>query len=103
MPVADDVSPSPDLPGRPNKYKKIFEKLKQAIADGTYKEGQRIPSETQLSRTCGASRLTVARALKDLESLGIFERRPGSGSYVRQPPSGRRADIRATDPRIRPD
>ncbi len=70
--------------GRPNKYKKIFEELQQAIAEGKYKEGQRIPSETQLSRTCGASRLTVARALKDLELLGIIERRPGSGSYVKQ-------------------
>jgi len=70
-------------PGRPNKYKKIFEQLQQAIAEGKYKEGQRIPSETQLSRTCGASRLTVARALKDLEAQGIIERRPGSGSYVR--------------------
>ena len=65
--------------------------LRQAIAEGKYKEGQRIPSETQLSRTCGASRLTVARALKELETLGIIERRPGSGSYVRQqvPTQGR--------------
>ena len=70
-------------PGRQNKYKKIFEQVQQAIAEGKYKEGQRIPSETQLSRTCGASRLTVARALKDLEAQGIIERRPGSGSYVR--------------------
>ncbi len=69
---------------RPNKYKRIFEELQQAIAEGQYKEGQRIPSETQLSRTCGASRLTVARALKELEIRGLIERRPGSGSYVRQ-------------------
>jgi DNA-binding LacI/PurR family transcriptional regulator len=73
-----------NLPGRPNKYKKIFEQLQQAIAEGKYKEGQRIPSETQLSRTCGASRLTVARALKELETLGLIERKPGSGSYVKR-------------------
>ena len=79
----DDASPDQNSPGRPNKYKKIFEQLRQSIADGKYKEGQRIPSETQLSRTCGASRLTVARAIKELETLGIVERRPGSGSYVR--------------------
>jgi DNA-binding LacI/PurR family transcriptional regulator len=71
-------------PTRPNKYKKIFEQLRQAIANGKYKEGQRIPSETQLSRSCGASRLTVARALKELEFIGLIERRPGSGSYVKQ-------------------
>jgi len=84
MPFMEDVAIDKNSPGRPNKYKKIFEELQRAISEGKYKEGQRIPSETQLSRTCGASRLTVARALKDLESLGIIERRPGSGSYVRQ-------------------
>ena len=83
MPSMDNALLGKTAPGRPNKYKKIFEQLQQAIAEGKYKEGQRIPSETQLSRTCGASRLTVARALKDLEAQGIIERRPGSGSYVR--------------------
>ena len=81
----EDISPGQSLSGRPNKYKKIFEQLQQAIAEGKFKEGQRIPSEAQLSRTCGASRLTVARALKDLEALGLIDRRPGSGSYVRKP------------------
>ncbi len=82
----EDISPGQSLSGRPNKYKKIFEQLQQAIAEGQIrKEGQRIPSEAQLSRTCGASRLTVARALKDLEALGLIDRRPGSGSYVRKP------------------
>lgn len=83
MPLMDDALLEKTAPGRPNKYKKIFQQLQQAIAEGKYKEGQRIPSETQLSRTCGASRLTVARALKDLEAHGLIERRPGSGSYVR--------------------
>jgi DNA-binding LacI/PurR family transcriptional regulator len=80
----EDLSNNTNSPARPNKYKKIFEQLRQAINDGKYKEGQRIPSETQLSRSCDASRLTVARALKELETLGLIERRPGSGSYVRQ-------------------
>ena len=82
----DEIALEHESPGRPNKYRKIFEQLRQAIASGKYKEGQRIPSETQLSRTCGASRLTVARAVKELETLGLIERRPGSGSYVSQLP-----------------
>lgn len=84
MPPSENTGNDKPSTGRPNKYKRIFEELRLAIAEGKYKEGQRIPSETQLSRTCQASRLTVARALKDLEVLGIIERRPGSGSYVRQ-------------------
>ncbi|MGA8027330.1 MAG: GntR family transcriptional regulator [Bryobacteraceae bacterium] len=70
------------LPERPNKYKAIFSTLREAIGTGKYRPGQRIPSETQLSRSFGASRLTVGRALNELEAAGFIERRPGSGSYV---------------------
>lgn len=65
-----------------NKYTGIFNALNDAIQGGKYKPGQRLPSEAQLSRTFGASRLTVARALNELEAVGSIVRRPGSGSYV---------------------
>ncbi len=84
-----DSNQEDESPTRPNKFRKISQQLQDAIASGKYKEGQRIPSEAQLSRTCGASRLTVARALKELETLGIIERRAGSGSYVREIPRNR--------------
>ncbi len=72
---------------RPNKYRKIVQQLRDAIAAGKYSEGERIPSETQLSRSSGASRLTVARALRELERDGIVERRAGSGTYVKDAPN----------------
>ena len=75
-PEARDFSPSA------NKYSGIFRSLSDAIESGKYKPGQRLPSEAQLSRTFGASRLTVARALNELEASGSVVRRPGSGSYV---------------------
>jgi DNA-binding LacI/PurR family transcriptional regulator len=75
---------------RPNKYKAIFQHLHDAIVRGKYAEGQRIPSETQLSRSFGASRLTAARALKELEIAGLIERRAGSGSYVKPQGKARR-------------
>lgn len=71
---------------RPNKYKAICSNLREAIAGGKYKPGQRIPSETQLSRSFGASRLTVGRALNELEAVGLIDRRAGSGSYVSKLP-----------------
>jgi DNA-binding LacI/PurR family transcriptional regulator len=80
MKITDHEDPSSE---RPNKYKAIFQHLQEAIARGKYAEGQKIPSETQLSRTFGASRLTAGRALKELESAGLIERRAGSGSYVK--------------------
>ena len=65
------------------KYRRIFLDLQRAISNGKYREGQRLPSEAQLTRMYSTSRMTVARALKELTILGIVERKPGSGSYAR--------------------
>lgn len=67
------------------KYQTIFRTIKEAIASGRYKAGQRLPSESELGKTFGASRITVNRALRELQLGGIIDRRVGSGSYVRRP------------------
>jgi GntR family transcriptional regulator, arabinose operon transcriptional repressor len=71
----------PDLKQR--KHRQIFEELLRAINSGQYGEGQRLPSEAELVQGFGASRPTVARALRDLEYKGLVVRRAGSGTYVR--------------------
>jgi GntR family transcriptional regulator, arabinose operon transcriptional repressor len=65
------------------KYKDIFESLKNFIDQGTYSAGLRLPSENELVRTYGASRVTVGRALRELEVHGYVDRRSGSGTYVK--------------------
>jgi DNA-binding LacI/PurR family transcriptional regulator len=57
--------------------------LTDAIASGQYEPGQRLPSESELVKTFGASRPTINRALRDLQLSGVIERRAGSGSFVR--------------------
>ena len=69
----------PDL----SKHERIRQTLIQAIASRQYEPGQRLPSESALVKTFGASRPTVNRALRDLQLSGVIERRAGSGSYVR--------------------
>lgn len=64
------------------KYRQIYESLKEAIASGSYRTGQRLPSESELVKTFSASRLTVNRALRELQLGGLIDRRVGSGSYV---------------------
>jgi DNA-binding LacI/PurR family transcriptional regulator len=64
------------------KYRQIYDALKNAISTGSYQLGQRLPSEADLVKTFGASRLTVNRALRELQLGGVIERRVGSGSYV---------------------
>jgi DNA-binding LacI/PurR family transcriptional regulator len=66
-----------------SKHEKIRQAIADAIASGQYEPGQRLPSESELVKTFGASRPTVTRALRELQLSGIIERRAGSGSYVR--------------------
>lgn len=67
-----------DLP----KYQQILDELKASIASGRYTAGQRLPSEHELVKTFGTSRVTVNRALRELQLTGAIQRRAGSGSYV---------------------
>ena len=54
-------------------------------APGRWKPGDRLPSEAELVRRFGASRITVGRAVRDLQLAGLVERRAGSGTYVGPP------------------
>ena len=64
------------------KYKAIFETLKAEILGGRYSACCRFPSETQLIRRFGGSRITVIHALQDLARLGLIVRRKGQGSFL---------------------
>ncbi len=68
--------------GATPKYRQILDDLKGSIASGKYAVGQRLPSEHELVKTFGTSRVTVNRALRELQLSGLIERRAGSGSYV---------------------
>jgi GntR family transcriptional regulator of arabinose operon len=69
------------LEGSP-KYRRIYTDLRHALTTGRYVPGDKLPSENELVEQFGASRPTVGRALAQLETEGMVERRPGSGTYV---------------------
>jgi GntR family transcriptional repressor for pyruvate dehydrogenase complex len=62
----------------------VFEQLHAQIMSGTWKAGQKIPSETVLSRELGASRITIRECLQKLVTLGLLEARQGEGTFVRE-------------------
>lgn len=66
-----------------SKHTEISTRLISEIAAGKYPDGSRLPSEVKLVEQFGVSRPTVARALRDLETKGLIERRAGSGTYVK--------------------
>jgi hypothetical protein len=63
------------------KHRQIYQTLVIEIADHRYDATGRLPSEVQLMRRFGVSRPTAARALRDLQSEGVVERRVGAGSF----------------------
>jgi GntR family transcriptional regulator, arabinose operon transcriptional repressor len=72
---------SPQTP----KYQQVYAALWREIQSGRLKRGDRLPSEAELERRFGASRITVGRAVRDLQTAGLVERRAGSGTYVKTP------------------
>lgn len=80
--------PKREIPERTDsapKYRLIYSQLRTALRDGTYDPGEKLPSENEMVEQFGASRPTVGRALAQLETEGLVERRPGSGTFVRVP------------------
>src|SRR5215470_5620049 len=73
---------------RSPKHRQVFEALARDIHDQRWKAGDRLPSEAQLCLQFDASRITVGRAVKDLQSAGLVERRAGSGTYVKASAGG---------------
>ncbi|MEI6870940.1 MAG: GntR family transcriptional regulator [Verrucomicrobiota bacterium] len=70
------------------KHRVVSRQLQAEISAGKYAAGGKLPSEAQLVERFAVSRPTVDRALRDLQSEGLIERRAGSGSYVRNVPLG---------------
>jgi GntR family transcriptional regulator, arabinose operon transcriptional repressor len=68
------------------KYARVYRALHREILSGRWKYGDRVPSEAELVQRFGASRITVGRAVRDLQRAGFVERRVGSGTYVTGPP-----------------
>jgi DNA-binding FadR family transcriptional regulator len=59
-------------------YRKVAAAIGARILSRALREGERLPPETELARQFAVNRGTVREALRELESRGLLERRPGS-------------------------
>lgn len=60
----------------------VCDAIKQGIANGVWKAGDKLPSEAEFAETFGVNRLSVRMALQKLNTLGIITTRVGEGSFV---------------------
>lgn len=67
----------------PTKRGRLVEYVRQAIDQGRYQPGERLPSEAEFGRLLECSRITVRNALTELAHHGRVEARHGKGWYVR--------------------
>ncbi len=67
---------------RAPKYQKVIEWVKENIASGTMKYGDRMPSEKELSEQFGLSRQTIRHATGELVNQHLVTRVQGSGTYI---------------------
>jgi len=86
--AAPATSPYENIAAAPSaipKYRQVYEDLHSAIRTGSFQPGERLPSEAELGERYNTSRITVAKALKELQLQGLVSRRAGSGTHVLAP------------------
>lgn len=65
-------------------YLQLKEKLIELI-ENNYQVGDLLPSETELEKMFGISRMTVRLAVNTLVEDGIVEKQQGRGTFIKQP------------------
>lgn len=60
----------------------VTESLRDEIATGAWRVGDRIPSEPELIASLGVSRTVVREAVRGLVHAGLLETRQGAGTFV---------------------
>ena len=63
-------------------YKQVMDQIKDGIAGGVLKHGERLPSIREMAKELNISEITIKRAYTDLEAEGFLYTRAGLGSFV---------------------
>jgi DNA-binding LacI/PurR family transcriptional regulator len=64
------------------KYRQIADAMRAKILSAGFSPGEKLPTDAELSTHFQSSRLTVIKALRQLEAEGLVSRKAGSGTYV---------------------
>lgn len=67
-------------------YEEILDQIRQLVAKGALKPGDRLVSERELSERLQVSRASVREAFSALDMMGILDSKPGEGTFIREEP-----------------
>ena len=62
----------------------VADRIRTLILDGTFPQGQPLPSERVLTEQFGVSRGSIRDALRMLETIGLIETQHGRGTFPRE-------------------
>lgn len=79
-------------------YLQVAQQLRGLIANGSFTQGQRLPSERDLAAQFEVSRPTIREAMIALEISGLVDVRSGSGVYVLEKNEGDKMLSEDSDP-----
>ena len=83
------------------KYEAVVDSVKRKISDGTYPPSTQLPTIPQLCLQYGVSKITIKKAMDELERQGYVTRQRGSGTYAKRQMDGSEFTRWDEDDRIR--
>ncbi|MCH3918100.1 MAG: GntR family transcriptional regulator [Spirochaetia bacterium] len=63
-------------------YRQVSLYISSKIKSGTYRQGEKIPTENELIETLKISRITVRKAMQELVEDGLLIKKQGKGTFV---------------------
>ena len=70
-------------PSRRRIHEDVAEQIRDAVLDGRFRPGQKLPPERELAEQFRVNRTSIREAMKVLEGLGLVQVRQGDGATVR--------------------
>lgn len=63
-------------------YRQIMRQMREGIASGRLRAGEKVPSHRELAEQLVIAPLTVKKAYDELEKLGLLETQRGKGTFI---------------------
>ena len=74
-------------------YREVYDKLYKKIISGEYEINSKLPSEPDLAKSLGVSRMTLRQALALLQDDGLVKNLRGKGNFITSPKKSPKKDF----------